>query len=228
MPESVLQAVADRLADDGNASEPVGPLGDWTTLVRVVLLMGRTKKQTADWSWLEDTALRSAEETMACPRASLEAELESAGHAPNRAACLPALARWWQSRFGNGDAPTDQWATFRDRWREELRRLKGVNWELADRILLHVGGASVMPLDRGTMRIAVRHGWIDPAAEYDEWQSYFIRGLHDANLNPGQFSLRMARVGAAYCGKVPKCDDCPLRLLLPAGGPIPIDGSESE
>lgn len=228
MPQSMLKATADLLADNDDALQPVGPIGDWTTLVRVVLLSARTKQKPADWSWLQESSLRSAEATATCQRTSLESELDSAGYLPKKAAGLLALAGWWQKRIGNADSRAEQWATHRDRWRDELRQLSGVNWELADRILLFAGGVNVMPLDWGTMRIAARHGWVDPTAEYDEWQSFFVRGLHDANVDVGLFSQRVARTGAAYCGKVAKCDECPLRSLLPAGGPLPLDGPGDE
>jgi endonuclease III-like uncharacterized protein len=212
-------------ADD--AAQTVGPTGDWKTLVRVVLLPARRKKQ-ADWTWLPGGRLRSAEETAVCVRAVIESELQEAGHSARKAVCLQALARWWQLRIGDDHSDPTHWTERWHVWRDELRRLHDVSWDMADRILLHVGGIDVMPLDRGAMRVAARHGWIEPSAEYDEWQSFFIRGLNDANLNVGRFSLQVARVGAAYCGKVPRCDECPLRPLLPAGGPIPLDAAEND
>lgn len=228
MAENVLDTAAELLAGHYGKTPAVGPVGEWTTLVRVVLLSGRKLKKGADWSWLDESALRSAEEAAACRGESLEAELDSAGIPSTKVACLQALAKWWMKRIGEERSSVDQWVSSRDRWRDELRRLPGVNWELADRILLFVGGVATMPLDRGTMRIAARHGWVETIAEYEEWQSFFIRGLTDAGVDLAEFSQSMTRIGRDFCGKIPKCDECPLKSLLPMSGPLPIDGSESD
>lgn len=228
MGESVLNAAADLLAEYYGSIPPVGPSGEWTTLVRVVLASGRKLQKSIDWDWIDDTVLRSADETAAGRRDSLGTELESTGYAANKAASLLALAQWWLRRIGPGSSTVDEWNARRDRWCEELRELPGVNWELADRILLFVGGVTAIPLDRGTMRVAARHGWVETTADYDEWQSFFVRGLFDAGIDIATFSQAMSRIGRDFCGKVPRCDACPLRSLLPPGGPNPIDGTEGD
>ena len=38
-----------------------------------------------------------------------------------------------------------------------------------------------------------------------------------------EYHALLVRVGNNHCRKTPKCDDCPLRELLPEGGPLPPD-----
>ena len=46
--------------------------------------------------------------------------------------------------------------------------LNGVGPATADALLLFALRRPVYPLDRATYRILVRHGWLDPSADYDE------------------------------------------------------------
>ncbi len=99
-----------------------------------------------------------------------------------------------------------------------------MSWELADRILLFAGALPVYPLDRASLRIAARHGWMDITAEYEEWQTFFAHGNRDGEIELAQLSLWMARIGREFCGSRTDCDACPLHSLLPARGPVPLDG----
>ncbi len=195
-----------------------GKPGVWSTLVRVVLERAGAAKKAADWSWIDETALRTPGETAECERSRLEDVLEEAGHRAAAASVLSALAKWWLRRFNGSDAPAEFAQRPLEIWQDELRAIRGVNWELADRILRVVGGLAVYPLDRGSMRIAGRHGWVEITAEYDDWQAYFVRGLHDSEINVADVSYWNVRLGRDFCGKQPKCEECPLKTLLPAGG----------
>jgi endonuclease-3 related protein len=148
--------------------------------------------------------------------------VEAAGWRANNAAPLPALAQWWLRRIGHGDALEILQSRPLANWQEELRAIRGVNWELADRILLVVGDFPVYPIDRGSLRIAARHGWMEITAEYDDWQEFFVGSLRDSNIKLAQFAEWNMRAGRDFCGTRPKCDDCPLKSLLPARGPVQL------
>lgn len=167
--------------------------------------------------------MNSAEEALAASVDCLEDKRVSA----RTMIVLQSLAKWWIQRIGR-NAPPGIWSERQSSWQEELRRLSGVNWELADQILLFVGGVPVYPLDRGSMRIAARHGWVDTSAEYEEWQGLFIRVARDGGIDLAELSLGMARVGREFCGSAPKCEECPLRPLLPASGPMAIGDTSDE
>ena len=83
------------------------------------------------------------------------------------ATLLVRLARWYSKAFGNEDLAHDPAARKLTGRREELAAINGVGLATADAILLALG-QPVYPLDRGTYRILVRHGWIDSATEYDQ------------------------------------------------------------
>ncbi|MGB0066994.1 MAG: endonuclease III, partial [Isosphaeraceae bacterium] len=76
------------------------------------------------------------------------------------ATLLVRLARWYSKAFGNDDLAHDPAARKLSGRREELAAINGVGLATADAILLAMG-QPVYPLDRGTYRILVRHGWID-------------------------------------------------------------------
>jgi endonuclease-3 related protein len=202
------------------------PLGQWLTLVRIVLDRGSSSKKGRDWSWLEESPLRTPEETSRVSGPVIEEMLDQAGLAGGRAGVLPALAEWWLNCVGDRDAS----AVFGRRplpaWQEQLRAIRGVSWELADRILLFVGGLAVYPLDRGSMRIAARHGWMDLTAEYDDWQAFFVGGLRETGIDLAEISFWSMRVGREFCGAQPKCNECPLKELLPERGPVPLSDDD--
>lgn len=137
---------------------------------------------------------------------------------PQKASLIRAIAEWWLSQFGNDCEPdwSSNWAACRD----SLRRIRGLGPATVDELLLFVGQAPVFPLDRGTIRVAVRHGWLDLPLEEDESQDFFVRGLRESQIEPRGFSMLLARVAEAHCGREPKCHECPLQPMLPANGPL--------
>ncbi len=198
------------------------PSGEWRRLVRIVLERCGSAKKGRDFSWIEDSPFRSPAETVRLTGDRLAEILDAVGRGGSPAGVLPALAHWWLNRVGEEDAP----AIFAQRplnaWQEDLRAIRGVSWELADRILLFVAGLAVYPLDRGSVRIAARHGWMDLSAEYDEWQAFFIGSLDDADVDLAGMSYWNARLARDFCGVRAKCEECPLRELLPERGPVPL------
>jgi endonuclease-3 related protein len=129
---------------------------------------------------------------------------------------LQAFAQWWKGRFGDELEP--DWPADVEQLQQELRAIRGVSVEMADRLLLFVGRRPVFPVDRSAMRIACRHGWLDAAAEYEEWQSFFAQRNEDTDCDRRELSIWLAQIGRDFCGPQPRCEDCPLRSLLPPGG----------
>ena len=101
-----------------------------------------------------------------------------------------------------------------------LLAVHGIGQETADSILLYAGGLASFVVDAYTYRIFTRHGWIGFDADYAAIQEYFASGLPDDAAMFNEFHALLVRVGKDYCRKTgPKCAVCPLRELLPAGGP---------
>ena len=99
-----------------------------------------------------------------------------------------AQAAGWLVRqpvSGRGLTTDDEAAWPTARLRRELTALSGIGQAKADAILLFGLGRPVYPVDRGTYRILVRHGWIDPSADYDEVSQLLIHAIGDANRRAG-------------------------------------------
>jgi endonuclease III-like uncharacterized protein len=226
MAQNVLHEVAALAARHyGTIRLPVPP-GEWSTLVRIVLEQGRANKKGRDWSWIAESVLGTASDTARQTASRLAEILETAGHAGNKASLLLALAEWWQNRIGEVDALDVFRSHSLAHWQDELRAIRGVNWELADRILMIVANCAVFPLDRASKRIVQRHGWMDAASEYDDWQAFFVTAASDSGVDLLQFRQWTIRLGRDFCGRVPDCESCPLKTLLPVRGPVPLDGQE--
>jgi endonuclease-3 related protein len=105
--------------------------------------------------------------------------------------------------------------------REELAAVNGVGPATADALLLFALGRPVYPLDRATYRVLLRHGWIDPTADYDEARDVVERLAPDDPARLALLSSWFDRLGRDYCrASVAKCEKCPLKPFLPEGGPI--------
>lgn len=223
MSSAVLVEAVRRLRAHYGPQRPPGAAGDWPTVVRVVLEHGRAPQRSDDWSWVEDGALVDARETAQSQVARIEEILETAGQPVKKAPLLRKLAEWWQRHAGDKSAPDFRQRRLAD-WQAELRAVRGVSWELADRILLFAGRLPVYPLDRGSMRIAARHGWIDLTAEYDDWQAFFVH--RDGEFDLREVALWNTLVARGFCGRQPDCDHCPLRACLPERGPVSLEFDE--
>lgn len=227
MTQTIMSRAVDLLAEHYGRTVESLPSDHWHALVRVVLDGRPSKKAARDWLWIDESPVRSPGEIARQNAAQLAEALVAAGQSASRAGVLNGLAEWWLRRIGDEDASAVFRARSREYWQDELRVIRGVSWELADRILLVVGGLAIYPLDRGSVRIAARHGWMDVTAEYEDWQSFFSAGLCEADVELGLAAQWMSRAGREFCGAKPKCDACPLKSLLPERGAILLDGDDS-
>ena len=137
---------------------------------------------------------------------------------PQKASLLRTVAQWWLAQFGEERSP--EWPRGLEFYRESLRSLRGLGPATVDELLLFAARLAVFPVDRGTLRVAVRHGWLDLPFEDEQAQSFFVDGLGAAEIEPRSFSQLVGRVAAAHCGREPHCEGCPLQPLLPKNGPI--------
>ena len=133
------------------------------------------------------------------------------------------LALWYSSAFGDEDLAHDPASKKMAGRRLELAAINGVGLAMADAILLALG-QPVYPLDRGTFRILVRHGWIDTATDYDQASELLSRQAAGSTDEITRLSTWLAQVGRQFCGpRSPSCERCPLRCVLPEDGPLEPD-----
>jgi endonuclease III related protein len=134
------------------------------------------------------------------------------------------LARWLVDRYeGRAEALAESGRST-DELREELAGVRGVGLVGADAILLAALRRPTYPVDRGTYRILMRHGWLDRSATYDDVREWLV---HQADGHPGVLlglSAGMEDLAGRYCrAAAPRCEGCPLQSFLPEGGPLGIE-----
>ncbi len=129
---------------------------------------------------------------------------------------LHLMAKWIVDHGGLDaldDVPTEE-------LRDGLLLCPEVSPAMTDAVLLYGLKRPTFPADRPTYRIMARHGWIDPTTNYEEVRAIIeepARGDVEALSN---LAAWFDRTGELYCkAKAAKCENCPLRLFLPAGGP---------
>jgi endonuclease-3 related protein len=134
------------------------------------------------------------------------------------------LAAWLVSRQESSPDPLRDESVSTGELREELSGLSGIGQATADAILLLAGRRGVYPLDRPTYRILIRHGWLDPTADYEEARSVMERPGHQDPETLTRLAGWFEQVGRDYCKvSVAKCERCPLQPFLPEGGAIEPD-----
>lgn len=112
--------------------------------------------------------------------------------------------------------------------RHRLLSIPGIGPETADSMLLYAGGHCRFVVDAYTRRIFQRHGWCPAQATYAELQDLCERTLTDRaprrRLDYWQdYHAQLVRVGKDHCkSRQPRCDQCPLRSLLPPLSKSPL------
>ncbi len=136
---------------------------------------------------------------------------------------IQRLAGWFLSHRDDLEGEPEPADEFPESWRDELAGINGIGRSTADAIALRIFGAATYPLDRATYRIFVRHGWIDPTAEYEEVASSILGVCRADPPALDAFSRGMADIGRRFCKPAaPRCERCPLRSVLPPGGPVEV------
>jgi endonuclease-3 related protein len=111
--------------------------------------------------------------------------------------------------------------------RARLLAIPGIGPETADSMLLYAGGQPSFVVDAYTRRIFARHGWGAENADYHELQAVCVTAL--SHRPPagrldywGDYHAQLVAVGKDFCRpREPRCEQCPLRPLLPASLPPP-------
>jgi endonuclease-3 related protein len=169
-----------------------------------------------------ETPLQSPSRAAVATVGQLAEALAPFPRAANKAPVLHALAKWWLAAFGDELSP--EWNRDLEANRRELRQIRGLGPETVDRLLLFGADRPVFPIDRGVLRVAVRHGWLDLPVDDEDAQGVFRSATGDDVALLQSLARWLQGVGASNCGRTPVCVGCPLEPLLPPGGPINPDG----
>ena len=98
--------------------------------------------------------------------------------------------------------------------RESLLDVNGIGPETADSILLYALGRPVFVIDAYTKRVLNRHGIVSDDVTYHEMQELFHKNLPQKVQLFNEFHALFVMAGKDYCKPKPRCDGCPLELLL--------------
>lgn len=216
----ILQEVYNRLF------AAFGPQQWWPGESPFEVMVGAVLVQNTSWENvkrairnLRDADLMEPHALYAVPEAELEELIRPAGYYRVKAKRLRSLLKFFIERYdGSIEA---MFATPLDVLREELLAVHGIGRETADSILLYAGNLPRFVVDAYTYRVLTRHGWIGFEADYDQLQEYFEGNLAEDPVLYNEFHALLVRLGKDYCRKTgPKCAACPLREMLPRGGPL--------
>jgi endonuclease III related protein len=217
--------------------EAFGPQHWWPGETPIEVVVGAVLVQNTSWTNVEKAIRRLREAELLDPRTLFEMPAEeiedyirSAGYFRIKARRLRNLMQFIAQRF-DGSLDT-MFRTPLAELRQMLLGVSGIGPETADSILLYAGRLPALVVDAYTHRVFCRHGWIEPEADYHQLQEYCDSQLpQDVELY-NEFHALLVRLGKDYCRKArPLCAQCPLRELLPAGGPLGCEevcGGEEE
>jgi endonuclease-3 related protein len=172
----------------------------------------------------------------------LEKLVRSSGYFRQKARRLKIFVNFLDRNYGG--SLTRMFRRPTSELRQELLSLNGVGPETADSILLYAGQHPIFVVDAYTKRIAARHAILPETANYEEFRTLFESSLSSVQASdratqsaggaahpPSPMSLfprspvaqafnemhgLLVGVGKNYCLKSrARCDQCPLRPLLP-------------
>lgn len=202
-----------------------GPQKWWPAETPFEVCVGAILTQNTSWKNVEE-AIRRLKAAANPPTAAfilslgiprLEELIKPAGTFRVKAKRLMRFCKWLEEEHGGSlERLFDRSA---ESLREALLEVPGIGPETADAIALYAAGKETFVADAYTHRILARHGWIDWESGYDEVRGWWMDGLpRDAALFNEAHAL-LVKTGKEFCRTKPDCDGCPLKSMLPEGGP---------
>jgi endonuclease III related protein len=213
----------------------LGPMRWWPAQTPFEVIVGAILTQSTAWGNVERAIgnLRSARlltpsAILRVPTPRLAELVRPSGYFRQKAKKLKAFVRFLQTGYGGSlkrmfQAPTSE-------LREKLLSVHGIGPETADSILLYAGNHSVFVVDAYTHRIFGRHGITDGKPDYEKVRAFFEGVLPQRPEFFNEFHALIVSTGKNWCRKsAPRCEECPLRSLLPENSPLlPFTASAPE
>jgi len=195
-----------------------GPQHWWPGETQFEIITGAILTQNTNWANVEKaiTNLKSAhlltpEKLYHLDTTQLAELIRSAGYYNIKAKRLKNFLTWL---FQNYDGQlTNLEILDTDRLRAELLAVKGIGPETADSILLYAFGRLIFVVDAYTARVAVRHGLIEPDADYEQLRELFQSNLPQDVQLFNEYHALLVRLGKEFCRPTARCPGCPLEKL---------------
>jgi endonuclease-3 related protein len=210
-------------------STALGPMHWWPAQSRFEVIVGAILTQSTSWGNVERAIANLRSARMLTPPglrkarlAKLAALIRPSGYFRQKARKLKAFVQFLQLAYGGSLQRMFQTPT--PELREQLLSVHGIGPETADSILLYAGNHPVFVVDAYTHRIFGRHGITGSKPDYEAVRARFETALprHPQLLN--EFHALIVNTGKNWCRKsVPRCQECPLRSLLPETSPLFVE-----
>lgn len=194
----------------------LGPQHWWPGRTRLEVAVGAILTQNTAWSNVEKAIRRLRAAGALDLRRLHTADLDTladwirpAGYFRVKARRLRSFTDMVYRRFGGRlgrlfALPTDE-------MRRVLLEVNGIGPETADSIVLYAARRPVFVVDAYTRRVLERHGWMRPAASYDEIAALFTRRVPRRESLYNEYHALIVALGKTWCRPKPHCGDCPLR-----------------
>jgi len=195
-----------------------GPQNWWPGETRLEIMVGAILTQNTNWTNVEKAIvnLKSAaclkpEALRRMDTAQLAQLIRPAGYYNLKAKRLKNFVDWLFDDYGGDPANLESVNT--EQLRAELLAIKGVGCETADSILLYALDRPVFVVDAYTARIAIRHGLIEPGADYEQLRLLFESNLPEDVRFFNEYHALLVRAGKEFCKTKARCPGCPLEEL---------------
>jgi len=207
-------------------SGALGPMHWWPAETPFEVIVGAILTQSTAWGNVERAIANLRSARMLTPSAMLRARtprlaalIRPSGYFRQKAKKLKAFVQFLHTEYGGSLKQMFQTPT--RPLREQLLSVHGIGRETADSILLYAGNHAVFVVDAYTHRIFGRHGITDGKPDYEKVRSLFEEALPRDPKLFNEFHALIVNTGKNWCRKTAsRCDDCPLRPLLPASSPM--------
>jgi endonuclease-3 related protein len=210
-----------------------GPQSWWPAKTRFEVILGAYLTQNTAWKAVE-RSLGNLREAQALSvkgirevgAGELARLIRPSGFITRKAPAIKAFVAMLDAEFSGSLSSLARVPT--PELRRRLLELPGVGPETADAILLYALGHTVPVADEYLRRIAERHGLLKEAPGHNrrgyEALAELTTRAFGGDREDGkaqlfnEFHALTVAVGKAHCGRVARCEGCPLRYDLPVGG----------
>jgi endonuclease-3 related protein len=207
-------------------SGALGPMRWWPAQTPFEVIVGAILTQSTAWGNVERAIANLRAAKMLTPAAVLRVPLSRlaelvrpSGYFRQKSKKLKAFVRFLQNEYGGSLKRMFQTPTLE--LREKLLAVHGIGPETADSILLYAGNQPVFVVDAYTHRILGRHGITYGKPDYEKVRAFIEPSIPRQPELYNEFHALIVNTGKNWCRKsAPRCDECPLRPLLPAGSPL--------
>jgi len=198
--------------------EAFGPQHWWPGETPFEVMTGAILTQNTSWTNVEKAIANLKSAGRLSPEALHRIELSRlaelirpAGYYNIKAKRLKNFLEWLFDSYDGNLAHLESVAT--NRLREELLAITGIGRETADSILLYALERPIFVVDAYTARITVRHGLIEPDADYEQLRELFEANLPQDTRLFNEYHALLVRTGKEFCRPKARCPGCPLEKL---------------